>query len=104
MLAFLDVTAGVHETKSARLEQRTKPRVKATIERAAAVVGVDTSDFVTNAAYTAALATIEQVNRTVLDANASAAFFEGLDRVDGPNKAMRDLMAEYEASVENAIK
>lgn len=104
MLAFRDTTEAVRESKSARLEQRTKPRVKATIEQAAAAVGVDTSDFVTSAAYREALATIERVNRTVLDADASAAFFAALDRVSGPNAAMRELMTEYENTVENAIR
>ncbi len=104
MLAFSDATAEVREKKTARLEQRTKPRVKETIERAAAVIGVDASDFVTDAAYRAALATLEACHRTTLDAAASKAFFDAMDRIGGPNDAMRDLMADYEGMVENAIK
>lgn len=104
MLAFCDATYDVREQKSARLEQRTKPRVKATIERAAAAMGVDTSDFVTSAAYREALVTIERINKTSLSSEATKAFFAALDRVNGPNEAMRSLAARYEASVGNAIK
>jgi uncharacterized protein (DUF1778 family) len=104
MLAFVDTTAPVRESKSARLEQRTKPRVKETIERAAASLGVDTSDFVTSAAYQQALQTLEAQQRTALDSHASIAFFAAIDSLSEPTDAMKRLMADYEACVESAIR
>ena len=49
MLDHNDATAGVNEPKTARMEQRTKPRVKAQIQLAAALLGVDETTFVTSA-------------------------------------------------------
>ncbi len=51
MRSFKDAKEALAEPKSARMEQRTKPHVKATIEQAAALMGVDATSFVTNAAY-----------------------------------------------------
>ena len=104
MLAFRDTTADVREPKSARLEQRTKPRVKETIERAANTLGVDTSDFVISAAYKEAMSTLEAMRRTVLDREGSTAFFAAVDRISGPNDAMKDLMKGYEEGVHEFIK
>ncbi len=104
MLAFKDATSDVREPKSARLEQRTKPKVKETIEKAAACLGVDTSDFVTSAAYREAVQTLKSQSRTVLDERASRAFFAALESISSPNTAMLDLMTEYEATTENAIR
>lgn len=103
MLAFRDATEDVHEPRSVRLEQRTKPRVKATIERAAACVGVGTSEFITSAAYREAISTLDAERRTVLDEAASRRFFSALSDVSA-NSTMRDLMKDYEENVGNAVK
>lgn len=105
MLAFRDATIDVREPKSARLEQRTKPRVKEVIEKAAACLGVDTSDFVTSAAYREAIQTLSAQRRTALDERASRTFFAAMEAVSSqPNDAMVALMEDYEVHVENAIR
>ena len=43
MLAFDDATKGLDERSSERMNFRTKPRIKAIIQRAAALSGVDDS-------------------------------------------------------------
>jgi uncharacterized protein (DUF1778 family) len=104
MLAFRDTTAEVREPKSARLEQRTKPKVKEVIERAASTLGVDTSDFVISAAYKEAMSTLEAYSRTSLTREATAAFFAAIDNVSGANEHMLELMKDYDSNVGNAIK
>ncbi len=104
MLAFRDTTAHVREPKSARLEQRTKPRVKEAIERAANTLGVDTSDFIISAAYKEAMTTLEAYSRTTLDRESNSAFFSAIDRITGPNAAMKELMNHYERTVINPLK
>ena len=104
MLAYRDTTADVREPKSARLEQRIKPRVKEIIERAANTLGVDTSDFVTSAAYKEAVSTLEAHSKTILDAESSRTFFAAMDSISTPNKAMSSLMEHYERTVEHPIR
>ena len=55
MLGFEDVVSGVEERSSERMNFRTKPRIKQTIQRAAALSGVDDSVFTMNAAYRSAM-------------------------------------------------
>ena len=50
MLSFHDSAATIDEPKTARMEQRTKPRVKAQIQQAAALLGIDETTFVISAA------------------------------------------------------
>jgi len=45
MLRFQDSTAAIDEPKTARMEQRTKPSVKAQIQQAAALLGIDETTF-----------------------------------------------------------
>ena len=51
MLSHKDPTRHIEESRTARMEQRTKPHVKKTIQRAAALLGVDETAFLTNSAY-----------------------------------------------------
>ena len=68
MLNFNDSAAAIDEPKTARMEQRTKPHVKAQIQRAAALLGVDETTFVTSVALERAQATIVDHERTILSA------------------------------------
>lgn len=104
MLAFRDTTADVREPKSARLEQRTKPRVKEIIERAASTLGVDTSDFVISAAYREATTTLEAFSKTKLNNESSKRFLTAMDQITGANEAMTSLMKDYEETVLNPVK
>lgn len=84
------------ESRSERMEQRVKPSVKQAIEFAAAAAGTDTSEFVSTAAFQAALDRIESMRRTRLTGEDAARFFAALDREARPNAAMRTLMAELD--------
>lgn len=92
------------ETRSERMEQRVKPTMKRTIEMAAALAGTDTSDFVAQAAYREALRRFDELSVTRLNDDDAKRFFAALERRDGPNEAMRDLMADYDASVVDGVR
>ena len=51
MLSFDDNTKDIDERSSERMNFRTKPRIKHTIQRAAALAGVDDSTFTMSAAF-----------------------------------------------------
>ena len=89
MIDFNDAAAALDEPKSARMEQRTKPHVKAEIQKAAALMGIDETAFVTNAAYERALAAIRDHERSVLTADDRDAFLAAMDAPPAPSDAMR---------------
>lgn len=88
MLAFQDSTKTVDERADARMNFRTKPRIKDAIHRAAALSGVDDSVFTMSAAYQAALATIKAYEQTVLTSVDHEAFFAALDTPPAPTDAL----------------
>lgn len=103
MLSFEDSTEAVNEPKSARLEARTQPSVKDTINRAATLNGVDVSSFVVSAAYNAAQSTIEAHKVTVLESDADReAFFAALENPAKPTKRLRKAFAHRKELVVNA--
>jgi len=63
-----------------RMNFRTKPRIKAAIQRAAALAGLDDSAFTMQAAYQAARAVISAYERTELQAVDHDAFFSALEQ------------------------
>jgi uncharacterized protein (DUF1778 family) len=89
MLSFYDATRAIDERNEARMNFRTKPHIKATIQQAAALSGVDDSVFTMNAAYQAALATIAAHERTVLQPVDHEVFFTALDAPAAPTDALR---------------
>lgn len=89
MLGFHDTTRAIDERNEARMNFRTKPRIKTAIQQAAALSGVDDSVFTMNAAYRAALATIAAHERTVLQPVDHEAFFAALDTPAAPTDALR---------------
>lgn len=103
MLAFEYTTVAVDEPKSARLEARTQPSVKDTINRAATLNGVDVSSFVVSAAYNAAQSTIEAHKVTVIESEADRkAFFDALDNPPKPTKRLIDAFALRKKLIANA--
>ncbi|ORE97998.1 DUF1778 domain-containing protein [Aurantimonas sp. 22II-16-19i] len=80
---------------------RTKPRIKQTIQRAAALNGVDDSVFTMTAAYEAALRTIAAHERTTLMPADHAAFFSALDNPPEPTDALRAAFSRYRATVDS---
>lgn len=99
MLRFHDTTRAIEERNEARMNFRTKPRIKATIQQAAALSGVDDSVFTMSAAYEAALATIAAHERTVLQPVDHAAFFAALDTPPQPTEALRAAFRRHRETV-----
>lgn len=102
MLDHNDTTAGVNEPKTARMEQRTKPRVKAEIQLAAALLGVDETTFVTSAAYDRARAAIADHQRTVLYDRDRKALLAALDAPSEPTPVLLEAMALHRARTRGA--
>lgn len=89
MLTFDDKTAQIDERSSERMNFRTKPRIKAAIQRAAALAGVDDSAFAINAAYKSAMETIAAHERTTLQPVDHKALFAALDNPPAPTDKLR---------------
>lgn len=99
MLAFTDASANIDEPKTARMEQRTKPHVKAEIQRAAVLLGVDETTFVTSVAYERARATVMDYERTVLTPQDRDVFLAALDTPAEPTDALREASALHRRMV-----
>ena len=99
MLSFHDHAAAIDEPKTARMEQRTKPRVKAQIQQAAALLGIDETTFVISAALKQARITIADHERTVLSAEDRDALLAALDTPAEPTDALRQAMDLHESGV-----
>lgn len=96
-----DTNDAIPEAKSLRKDLRLKPSVMVAIERAALAVGMDTSTFITSAAYREALAVEAAQHRTVLPQEAFDAFAEAvnrpgerLDSLDSLLKARQSLQSD----------
>ncbi len=99
MLAFRDQVSEVDERSTERMNFRTKPRIKETIQRAAALSGVDDSVFTMNAAYNSAIETIAAHERTVLQPVDHAAFFAALDNPAPPTDKLRAAFGRHKATI-----
>ena len=99
MLGFHDATRLIDERNEARMNFRTKPRIKTAIQQAAALSGVDDSVFTMNAAYQAALATIAAHEATVLKAVDHEVFFAALDAPVPPTEALRAAFRRHRETV-----
>lgn len=99
MLAFHDKVAEIDERSSERMNFRTKPRIKQTIQRAAALAGVDDSVFTMNAAYQAAAETIAAHERTTLQAVDHRAFFAALDNPPAPTDRLRAAFRRHRETI-----
>lgn len=95
MQAFQDKAAEIAERSTARMNFRTKPHIKRAIQRAAALSGVDDSVFTINAAYKAALETIETHERTVLSRKDFQTVLDALENPPPPTDALREAFARY---------
>ena len=99
MLNFHDSAAAIKEPKTARMEQRTKPHVKAQIQQAAALLGIDETTFVTSAAFDRARTTIADHERTLLTEEDRDVLLAALDAPAEPTDALREAMALHRARV-----
>lgn len=93
MLEFRNWAADTEGPKTARMEQRTKPHVKAQIQQAAALLGVDETTFVTSVALEHARKTIEDHERTRLSAEDRAAVLAALENPAEPTDELQKAMA-----------
>lgn len=102
MRSFDDRTKEIDEPSSERMNFRTQPRIKKTIQRAAALSGVDDSVFTMSAAYQSAMETIAAHERTLLAPIDHAVFFQALDNPPEPNQKLRDAFVKRRSRVTSA--
>lgn len=99
MLAFTDETRAISGNSTERMHFRTKAPIKATIQRAAALSGVDDSTFTMSAALREAERVIEAHEHTRIQEVDHAAFFAALDAPAEPAGALLDAAKRYKARV-----
>lgn len=81
--------------RSSRLEVRIAPDDKEIIDRAAALTGSNTTDFVRGAALAAAMEAIRTHETVRLTSEGSRAFVEALINPPAPNEHLRALRREF---------
>jgi uncharacterized protein (DUF1778 family) len=89
------------EIRSEWLEQRVKPTMKQIIELAATLAGTDTSEFVTMAAFQAAIERIGGMRRMQLTGEQAAKFFTAIENPRAPTQELRDLLAKHDSLIED---
>lgn len=99
MLAFQDHVGALDERSTERMNFRTKPHIKQTIQRAAALAGVDDSVFTMNAAYQSAQETIAAHERTILQPVDHAALFAALDAPPAPTEKLRAAFVRHRNTI-----
>ena len=99
MLSFTDETTGFEGRNSERMNFRTKAPIKATIQRAAALSGVDDSTFTMSAALREAEKVIEAHEHTRLAAVDHEAFFSALEATPVINDALIEAAERYKSRV-----
>jgi uncharacterized protein (DUF1778 family) len=99
MLKFEDKISHLEGPKDARMELRTKKAVKDMIHHAALMSGVDDSVFALNAAYKAALETVNSYETTVLSAADRKVFFDALDNPCEPAPALIEAFERHKRLV-----
>ncbi|MEW5423692.1 DUF1778 domain-containing protein [Amorphus sp. 3PC139-8] len=92
-------TKDIGERASERMNFRAKPHIKRTIQRAAALAGMDDSVFTMNAAYASALETIAAHERTMLAPVDHDAFFKALETPLEPTDKLRSAAQRHAARV-----
>ena len=99
MLSFHDSAAAINEPKTARMEQRTKPSVKAEIQKAVTLLGIDETTFVISATLDRARSIIADHERTILTAKDRDVILAALDNPPEPTEGLRQAMAIHKAAV-----
>ena len=99
MLSFHDSAAAINEPKTARMEQRAKPSVKAEIQKAAILLGIDETTFVISATLDRARSVIADHERTILTAKDRDVILAALDNPPEPTEGLRQAMAIHKAMV-----
>lgn len=90
----------IQEPRSARMDQRTKPTVKARIEAAADLLGIEASAFVVMAAYERAEALLASHTQTLLSQAEHEALLAVLDAPpSAPTSALQKALALHRAQI-----
>lgn len=90
----------IQEPRSARMDQRTKPSVKARIEAAADLLGIEASAFVVMAAYERAEALLASHTQTLLSQADHEALLAVLEApASAPTSAFQEALALHQAQV-----
>lgn len=92
-------TPEARKRNTARFNFRTTERIKQTVERAAALLGQDTSTFAIDAAYNRAVETIQAHEVTHLKPEDHQAFFEALEQTPVPADKLRTAFARHKDRV-----
>jgi uncharacterized protein (DUF1778 family) len=90
---------GIETRNTARFNMRTRPHVKALIQHAAKLTGVDDTTFIMNAAYDAAIESIERYDRIVLSNADAIAILSAIENPPPPTESMREAMRDYRKHV-----
>ncbi len=99
MRSYENTAQVLDERSSERMSFRAKPRVKAAIQQAAILSGLDDSVFTMSAAYKAAQDVIRAHETTVLSPADHAAFFDALDNPPPPTDRLREAFERHKARV-----
>ncbi|MCD8565436.1 MAG: DUF1778 domain-containing protein [Burkholderiaceae bacterium] len=99
MLSFSDETKMFEGRNTERMNFRAKATVKAAIQRAAALSGVDDSTFTLSAALREAEKVIQAHEHTHLAAVDHAAFFSALQATARPNKELSQAAKRFKSRV-----
>jgi uncharacterized protein (DUF1778 family) len=78
----------IDEPRSARMDQRTKPSVKASIEAAADLMGIEASAFVVMSAYARAQELLSGRQQTLLSQGDHQALLSALDEETTPTPSL----------------
>lgn len=97
MISVSDPTSALNEPKSQRKDLRLKPSVMDAIERASTAVGMDSSTFITSAAYRAAQEVEAAQHKTVVPSAAFDAFAAAVDQPAHANPALSALFEKRSA-------
>lgn len=89
----------IQEPRSARMDQRTKPSVKASIEAAADLMGIEASAFVVMAAYARAQELLSSKQQTLLSCGEHQQLLAALDEHQEPTPALVEALRLHQQQV-----
>ncbi len=89
----------INEPRTARMDQRTKPSVKASIEAAADLMGIEASAFVVMAAYAQAQELLQNRQQTLMREGDHQALIEALDQQAAPSAELLNAWQQHQEQV-----
>ncbi len=92
----------IDEPRSARMDQRTKPSVKASIEAAADLMGIEASAFVVMSAYARAQELLSGRQQTLLSQGDHQALLAALDDETAPTPSLLEAWRLHQEQVVRA--